>query len=596
MSSYIFRGRLCGLICNDCPEPLADVTVRLYRLRDDRNAAALAVADPKETAAVLNAEQIKAKEKFLLAEVQTDGDGNFTAELGEKQKYDGEAFQIDVYCQKVPGQKGEGGEPRQFSITTLQPRWAQRENGFVAVWDYCIPYRFWCYFRSLFRAWTICGRVTTCGKEGVPVSNVTVTAFDADWLQDDPLGSGVTNGAGMFRIDYTDADFKKTPFSPLLNVELTSGPDVYFAVESSAGQTLLAEPRSRGRQADRENAGPCLCVKLCVDVKEEPPVDNPLFTHVGDFHIYGDIDPATGLTNNAVLGHGGPGFGFFGALKLKGYCPKTVSGSPARYRFLYQNLTDGGPLVPITGALLSPVHVGSRLILWDTFGTGPAWTFQSVYVQGSGATPSSTPSPALPPGTPWGPPPPHVLSPGPDGWIDVEQNGLDGGFYGPLVRFNTTQVLAAADAPDNGAGNAVSDPKSGIDLRVVYEVGPVSGGTAFTNELGKVRVNNWGEVNLLDLQEFGGGGTPCSRITDTITIQYTVDHELTAAWDIGISGPAMFPPLPSGNVPRGGYGIHPVDVSDWPSCAYIISLRTRRRLTDGENDDSARTVQRVFCK
>ena len=35
--SYILKGRLCGLVCDDCEEPLARVTVRLYRAEaDDR--------------------------------------------------------------------------------------------------------------------------------------------------------------------------------------------------------------------------------------------------------------------------------------------------------------------------------------------------------------------------------------------------------------------------------------------------------------------------------------------------------------------------------------------------------------------------------
>ncbi len=605
MSSYIFKGRLCGYICPECPEPLSGVKVRLYRLRGEQNAVALAVASPKDTLAVHSDDEAQAKAKSLLAEAEVDAEGRFTVELSEKQKYDGEAFEVDLYCGTVPHQKPRRvpPKPRQLSVTTVQPLWRQQEERAVAVWEYCIPHRIWCYFRGLFGAWTICGKVTTCDDKAVPVSNVKVSAFDADWLQDDALGSAVTDGAGKFRIDYSTDDFQKTIFSPLINVELTGGPDVYFKIETAGGQVLLSEPQSRGRQPDRENVGPCFCVKLCVDVQQQPPVDNPLFTHVGDFHIYGDIGAANGLTNSAVLGHGGPGYGFFGALKLRGYCPKQISATQARYRFLYEDLAALGTLNPITGPAVYPVLVGARLLLWDTFGTGPAWTFQSIYIQGWGATPDPTPTPLVPPGTPWGPPPAHIIVPDADGWILVDPNALDGGFYGPLVRFDTTQVLPALDAPGNGAGNAPASPKNGIDLRIIYQAGPVSaspsGPVSFTNDLPHIHINNWGEVNLLDLQEFSGGGTPCSKITNAINIQYTVDHELTAAWGLGISSAAAFPPpppLPSGNAPRGGFGTHFVNVAAWPNCAYVVSLSTRRRLTDGEDDDSGRTIQRVFCK
>ena len=45
--AYIFRGRLCGYICDECPEPLSRVKVRLYRTAEGRNVTALAVADPR---------------------------------------------------------------------------------------------------------------------------------------------------------------------------------------------------------------------------------------------------------------------------------------------------------------------------------------------------------------------------------------------------------------------------------------------------------------------------------------------------------------------------------------------------------------------
>ena len=604
MNHYIFKGRLCGYICAECPEPLANLKVRLYRLREEQNAVVLAVSNPKDTLALVSDEQVREKAGTLLAEVETDADGNFIFELGEKQRYTGEAFEVDVYCGTVPRQKlgPVPPKPQQFSLTTVQPLWRQRDDIALAIWDYCIPHRFWCYFRSLFGAWTICGKIVTCENNAIPVTNVKVSAFDVDWIQDDSLGSAFTDSAGKFRIDYSAADFQKTPFSPFINLELTGGPDIYFKVETSGGLVVLSESPSRGRQADRENTGPCFCVTLCVDLQQQPPFDNPLFTNVGDFNIYGGINALTGLTNSAVLGHGGPGYGFFGALKLRGYCPKQIAAQPARYRFLYEDLASPGTL-PITGALVYQVLVGARLILWDTFGTGLAWAFQDIYIQGSGATPDSTPTPALPPGTPWGAPLAHIIQPDANGWITVDPAGLDGGFYGPLLRFDSTQVLAALGAPGSGAGNAPASPKNGVDLRIVYQAGPVSpspnGPVTFTNDLARIHINNWGEVSQLGLQEFSGGGTPCSKITNAINIQYTVDHELTAAWSIGISSDAEFPappPLPSGNTPRGAFSTHFVNVTAWPSCAYVVSLHTSRRLTDGENDDSTRTTSKVFCK
>src|SRR3954470_1784807 len=96
--AFVFRGRLCGLICSECPEPLANVTVRLYRARDVTKVTALAVANPKETFAVLSDAQVNEKASALIAETKTDEDGNYAVELDDKDHYSGEAFEVDVYC------------------------------------------------------------------------------------------------------------------------------------------------------------------------------------------------------------------------------------------------------------------------------------------------------------------------------------------------------------------------------------------------------------------------------------------------------------------------------------------------------------------
>lgn len=261
---YVFKGKLCGLICAECPEPLAEVTLRLYRLADDQNVAALAVANAKDTFAILTDDAVAAKASLLIAETQTDAQGNFVFELDE-QGYAGAAFEVDVYCGNVPRRKIGPNPPKpvQFSITTLQPRWRQTESGFLAIWEYCLPYRFWCLVLSKLDIWTICGRVLVCDSQ-IPVQGARVRAFDADWLQSDDLGLGITGPDGRFIITYTSADFKKTPFIGI-DIELFGGPDLYFRIESPDGATVLyQEPSSRGRDPDRENAGNCFCVELCV--------------------------------------------------------------------------------------------------------------------------------------------------------------------------------------------------------------------------------------------------------------------------------------------------------------------------------------------
>ncbi|HEY2711832.1 MAG TPA: hypothetical protein VGI60_04895 [Chthoniobacterales bacterium] len=608
--NYTFKGRLCGYLCNECFEPLAKIKVRLYRLRPEQNATRLAVAEPKDTFAVLNAEQLRAKEKSLLGEFETDDAGNFTAELGKETKYEGEAFEVDVYCATVPRRLPEPPPkgPVQFTITTVQPQWRERESSLVAAWDYCLPQRFWCYIRSLFDAWVICGRVTVCAT-GEPAVGVKVLGFDRDWLADDPLGFGVTDANGNFRIDYLGANFRRGTW---INVELFGGPDVYFRIESASGDVLLNEPPSQGRTPGRENIGTCFCVDLCV--KEAPVVKHAWFTRVGDFALYSDINFATdGLTTHAAPfgfpgAHGGPGYGFFGNLKFVGDCPTThpSGGDPMRYRFRYESPTSGG-LQPVTAANIIAVVVGSRPIMWDVFGAGPILTSQPIYVAPSGATPPGAtppPSPLPPGGTPWGPIPPAVLVPDANGWVTMDPATTNQGFSGPLVRFVSESVVPGGAAPSSGPGVAPASPENGTMLRIVFEAEPVGGPTisspTLTNELTKLYVNNWSDVNDIGLTEFTGmGNTPCSGLTTDLHIMYTADHELMAAWSLGISTaatPNPVPVLPSGNVPRGAAATLPLNISTWPPCSYTVSLSTRRLLTDGEIEDSGHPNSLTFCK
>ena len=617
--NYIFKGRLCGYICDECSEPLSRVKVRLYRSRPEQDVTTLAVANPKDTFAILTEDQVRAKAGSLLIEVETDDLGQFTAELGDKQGYQGGAFEIDVYCgnvpHHVPGPKAP--TPLQFSITTLQPLWRRTETALVANWEYCISPRYWCLVRSKFDAWVICGCVVICDTK-TPVGGVKVSAIDVDWIQDDPLGSAITDASGHFRIDYVSADFKKDIFG--FNIELFGGPDIYFKIETLAGDALLTEPSSRGRQPDRENQGPCFCVELCV--KQVPVVKHAWFTRVGDFALYSDINFLTnGLTTHAAPfgfpgAHGGPGYGFTGGLKLVGDCPTTYpsGGQPMRYRFLYESPTSGG-LQSITAANLIAVVAGSRPISWDVFGTGAILTSQPIYVAPSGATPpgpTPAPFPLPPPGTPWGPIPAVVLVPDASGWVTMDPATTNQGFSGSLVRFNSETVVPDGTAPSSGPGITPASPKNGTMLRIVFQAEPTTGPTiaspTLTNELAKLYVNNWSDVNDIGLVEFSGPGeTPCSALTNALDIKYTADHELLATWSLAISTaatPNPAPVLPSGSGPRGSVGGVPSgltpplhqNISAWPACSYVLSLTTRRSLTDGETDDSGHTNILTFCK
>ncbi len=609
---YIFKSMLCGRLCGDCLEPLSQVDVLLYRVRDKRRVAALATANPKETFAILDDKAVKAKADALLAQARTDDSGRCELVLGENPKYEGEAFEVDVRLSRIAGVANDeknSFKPVQFTLTTLQPQWRQTNHGWAAAWKYCLPQRFWCAIRALFDAWVICGRIVDCETQA-PVPGVKVTAYDADWIQDDVLGSAMTDGNGYFRINYQSIDFRQTPLSPPIFWEMVGGPDVYFKIETLGGTVLLEEPRSRGRQGDRENIGHCFCVGLCVkdvvDIYEQPQ-----FTHVGDFNISADIDPISGLTNKSKAGHGGPNYGFFHSLKLRGYCPKTLPADPTKpmhYRFLYID-PDTAIETPVTGNLVGEVVLGARIVPWDQFGVGVQPTYQDIIIKGTGAVSpadSNPTPPVVPPGTPWGPVPPHILVPDIQGWVRVDQKALDGGFYGSLLRIVTNKIssLIGGNAPVPGAGNNPAGVAvNGKILTLIYETATdPSDPTTHNRQMLQARllVNNWIEVRELGIQQFiSGSSGSCTPLSTDLDILHTADHQLLHSWSMSITSaagiPGGAPVLPGGSGPRGGFGVHHLDISSWPSCSYQLRLHTRRALTDGEIDDDTNDTLITFC-
>lgn len=610
MSSYSLHGSLRGVLCGECSEPLSNVKVRIYRLRSDQDATRLAVAEPKDTFRVLSAEEIDAKRERLIVELDTDDRGAFVATFGPNSGYQGEAFELDVYCGTVPHRRPEPPPkgPVQFSITTVQPQWRERKDGLVAVWEHALSQRFWCFIRSLFDAWTICGRVTVCGTQ-LPASGVRVFAFDRDWLSDDPLGIATTDGDGRFRIDYLGADFRRGTW---LNVELVGGPDVYFRLESPSGEIVQEQPNT-GRNPGRENIGPCFCVALCV--KEAPVVSHAWFTRVGDFNINSDISSSTGLTLSAQPAgfpnaHGGPGYGFFGALKLVGDCPTTHPTTGAAMRYRFGTRPSGSVAAPtwLTGAAVVAIKVATRPVTWN-FGAGQQLYPQDIFVAGSGGIsgnapmPPPTPPPGPPPGS-WGSMPPLILQPDGDGWVTMPPDATNQGFSGPLILVDSNSFGPGGAAPGNGAGNAVAAPKSGVDVEIVFEAAPMPGGSGATlsNSLLRLHVDNWTEVAELTVAQLTlPGTTPCSAVTTALDLRYTMDHELVASWGVGLitsaSIPGGIPVLPGGITSRGGFGTHHLDTSAWPDCAYGITFSRQLKLTDGEHDDPGRSpLVALFCK
>ena len=622
---YIFRGKLCGLICPECPEPLANVLVRLYRSRDEQRVTALAVASPKETFAILTDEQVEEKSSLLIAEAKTDEEGNFTLELGDQERYNGEAFEVDIKCGTVPRLPPlpRPPTPLQFTITTFQPRWREREDNLLAIWDYCLPYRFWCLVRGRFGAWTICGRLRTCASPQTPIPGATIRAFDADWWQDDPLGSAVTDATGRFRIDYTTSQFRVTPFSPFFNVEFTSGPDVYFTAELG-GVTILNETQADGRTPGRENVSHCFCVELCTDeVQPPPPEAIPHWQQVEIFDIH-PFPSGSGFSAEGYAGGPANSFVFGGGVELKGNCPLRNAAAPANaleYRFLIGEwgwsggVEDPDAIPTVAPAAMNPVTQIATTHVGYVFYTNGLGFMDSAKVN-------------IGPG--------DVLA---GGWIKVDNKAVtvdmrDGtsatvnvstsNFLRTFDLFvlNTPAITSAHPAKlpgglpilDAGRSLTPAEREPIRRYRLTFEVrDSVTLAAVATDTLDSIVLDNSPVAVALDLEELRTNA--CNPVSSAVHILYTVDHPHLRFFRLGISNnsgvvhPA--PPLPSASFAappptsnylfRGGAGGphqpgnnggFAVDVSADPPCAYRVALTWQTR----HYQTGAPSLDRLYCK
>jgi hypothetical protein len=630
--SYILKGRLCGRVCDECEEPLARVTVRLYEAEADDRLAARAVADPKETVTLLTDEQAKQRAPGLLAETTTDDQGGFSVELDEKT-YNGGPVEVDLYFETVPRPRtSKKAKPLQVAVTTLQPAWRQGEGGSVGVWQYCLPNRLWCLILARFGVWSICGHLRTC-RDKQPIPGALVRAFDADWLQDDPLGSATTDFNGHFLISYLRDDFEKTPLSAWgINFELVGGPDVYFGAELG-GNTILQETQADGRKPGRQNVGPCLCVDLCTDkVVVDDPETDPHWLEVEVFDIH--PTPGTPGSHFSVEGYAGDpstgAFAFGGGVTLKGNCPlkNIATGNPLEYRFQIGEWTwSGTPDDPTTMPSVAPAAL---VPVTQMASTEVGFVF---YTDGNGHAASA---------------PVHVgATDNPDGWVKLQGRPVTVPMYNPpgstavvnidhtnfirtfdLFVLNSPQITTAHPAklpgglPKADAGRSLTNTEREpirrytlrFEVRDAVTLAPRPG-----DQLDSLVLDNSPVIYALDLEELRANA--CNPLAGAANahVLYTVDHPHLRSFQITIgnnNGQVHPPPafsgsptaaMPSGAFAAGNYffrggagGPHlgggnggvPVAIGADPSCAYAVTLGWQTRIWN----DAGHSTLVLYCK
>lgn len=520
------------MLCEECSELLSGMKVLLYLPIEKDHVMASAIADPKETFRFVKPEEVSAREKLLVASAVTDEKGNF--EFQVDKQYGNTAFDIDFVCGTVPRipPKSPPKGPFQFHITTFYPKWrTDSKDQLVFIWKYCLPARWWCFIRGhYFDVWTICGKLSNC-QTGNPIVNAQVTAWDADFLTDDHLGTALTDASGHFRIDYTSIQFKQTFLSPYLNVEtdpgtltFVSGPDVYF--KAVLGGTVLVDEKSSDA---RKNVGYCLCVDLCSKINVSDTDDNfpSAWTGIGSAF---NISFGAGPKDFDADGYAGSGkFALTDTVRLTGQAaPRAASGNPIEYRFLVSDATtpNGGAaptlanftkIVGVTPGLFQPSRVAMLMLKVAPFTVYDVFSAQADFDA--------------------------------DGWFDINNaiartqadNGLgalaDYFFIDEdtLISMDTNPLTNAPNVP-NGAA-AVGDPfpigsKLPIEkVAIRFEIREVinKATNSFAPLVGSGKTLNSAILNnnpafmKLAVAELTAAGD-CSPISGTIHAKYTVYH------------------------------------------------------------------------
>ena len=619
---YIFRGSLCGYLCDDCSELLYGVEVLLYLPWQKENVILKTVASTKDTFRLVTKEEAAARKDLLIARTQADEKGNFEFELDEK--YSNTVFDIDFVCGTVPRTppKPPRKEPLQFHLTTVLPQWRiDKQERSYYIWKYCIPAKWWCYIRGhYFDAWVICGHLYVCGTK-TPIPNVKITAWDADFLTDDNLGSDTTDSNGHFRIDYSSIDFKQTFLSPWINVEtdpglpltFKSGPDVYFKYEYN-GVAIGGETAANRRK----NVGYCLCVELCLKEIEIPPQVIPAsFTKIGNNGNHFINETVASGNPNVIAAATGktPALqAFYSCIKLRGNLTQTLGGVAMEYSF---------DTIETTGPAGAEIGVWQKVIA-SRMCEAEIGTFFTL--TGDPSNPVSIVPYKV-----------GNLSGGVDaaGWIAVPQAGnFAPNINGELLSLNTALLNGAtvnmaglvqgqstttiAPLQQNRffkirmrkrqVGNPASEVTAGVS-------NPVAMFNTFYNNVPQYgswmpQTSNEMGVASVDIQEMigGGGGTGCTPITNALHVNYTAANPNMGGVSLTLYGPggpySIVNVAPVSSVPE-TFGTAtdlinaasaPVLVKNLAKCAYTVILSVELKLTNGEFQHSNIEDWLSFCK
>lgn len=618
------KGYLYGLLCGHLHVLDRVAEAEIFAVASTRNepSAESLVADEraqdlKRVVRKVSEEELRRAlaEARLVLRGKTEEDGSFCL---IEPKYEGGLLDVYAAIGSVPLPKHERRrlplkERQLLYLGTYAPLESQGERLLKLI----IPVRVWCGLKLLADAWTIVGKVTTCDPPKVPISGVTVSAFDVDWTQQDALGSDVTDAAGIFRIDYPGVLFRQ---GTVIDVELFGGPDVYFKIVDGDGNPLLTESPSQGRAPGRADRGPCFCVDLCLKVPVPDGEQDPIVSVWTGVGIAFTIPDGGSLNDFDADGYAGAAkFAITGAPRMTGSAGrKTAAGNPIEYRFRVSETTGVNGNPPLAAAsfthivgvgsdagLFAPTKVAQMIRFLPTFKIidivaqvtdldADGWfdvnkAIERTFVERLDVDPVDIPD-----------------------FLYVDSDGLMAINTAPLVPAHALAALAPGVAVPPGDRIPVEKLAVRFELREVIDkpngiFGAMPGDGTTLNAM---VVNNDPAYMRLAMKEHLES-TPCAILTGSIHVAYTVHHPHLRNVSLGIvsNDGSYNVSLSDGFIPLAGNTnaaiVHqnnpalavpngPFPTPVLHKCTYLVTLGVLTRLHNGDGSVATQVAQTTF--
>ncbi|WP_295123974.1 hypothetical protein [uncultured Chitinophaga sp.] len=248
--SYLLIGNISALICDECIEPLAHSTLRIYLPVSPCNADDLKAGKFSHLRAVSDQDH-SSKEERLLASAELDERGNFSLAWEEVHLFT-EAVEVEIEMARVPGQRNPAGTVKRYHLSTCVPAWKRSKDKYVAAFAYVVPSEKWSQVRAQFGAGVITGSVRHHETYN-PLPGVRVEAYNA--VNDRIVGWGNTNDHGRYKLFF--------------GINGTQAfPDVYFKIYSH-DQLIWSEDKHMAFQPERQEIAPCSRMNLFVKPASE---------------------------------------------------------------------------------------------------------------------------------------------------------------------------------------------------------------------------------------------------------------------------------------------------------------------------------------